>query len=436
MGLTSHIVNAQNFDIETTVSGGGFVSNDNELPFWIVANSYGAIFSETDYLGTVQSKATYKLSKSSSIEVGAGAFLRNGTSDEVQRDELYLEFRNSWLKATLGSKRVVDKFGGLSVVANNFFRSGNTRALPGLILEASEPLKLSDKFEIDWAIAHYSLNDDRYVDDTRLHYKKFHLIWNLNNKSFLKGGITHYAQWGGFSPEDGQQPDDFSAFIDIFLAKKGGGEAAQTDQDNVLGNHLGSYDLEYTYTPSTGSYSLYHQHPFEDGSGTRLKNFPDGIWGFSFMPNAKDYTPFVKALIIEYIQTTDQSGSGGVSGSDNYFNSGFYRSGFSYEGRSIGLPFIYFNQDLTRTANSRVRGIHFGISASRKKWAYFLKTSLINNLGTYGAPILPKEHTIYNSFKISYTMETYGTFSMNLGYDYSDRREDVYGGQMQYSYSF
>lgn len=429
-------MHAQKIKIETTVSGSGFISIEDELPFWLSANTNGAVLEGTDYLGTATSKATFVISEKSVLEAGVGVFLRNGTQDELQRDELYLQYRNTWLKATLGSKRVEDRFDGLSVVANNFFQSGNTRALPGFLLEASEPLKLSEKFEVDWGIAHYSLNDDRYVNNTRLHYKRLHLIWNLNNKSYLKGGITHFAQWAGFSPEDGQQPKDFNAFFDIFLAKEGGGEAAQTDRDNVLGNHLGSYDLDYTYEPASGKYSLYHQHPFEDGSGTRLKNFPDGIWGFSITPNTEEYTSFLKAVVVEYIQTTNQSGSGGASGNDNYFNNGFYRSGFSYEGRSLGLPFIYFSEDGLRTANSRVRGFNIGLSAGRKSWSYFLKTSVIKNLGTYGQPIQPRENAIYNSFGISYGMESYGELSMQLGYDHSNQLNDVFGGRLQYSYSF
>lgn len=435
LGARTQLI-AQKIEVETTISGSGFVSADDKLPFWLSANTNGAVLEETDYLGTASSKATFAISEKSTIEVGAGLFLRNGTEDELQRDELYLQYSNTWLSATLGSKRVDDKFEGLSVVANDFFQSGNTRALPGILLEASEPIKLSEKFEVDWAIAHYSLNDDRYVTDARIHYKRFHLFWNLNNKSYFKGGVTHYAQWGGTSPETGRQPDDFSAFIDIFFAKQGGNEASETDQDNVLGNHLGSFDLEYTYEPSFGKYSFYHQHPFEDGSGTRLKNFPDGIWGFNFKFNSNDYSGFFQGLVVEYIHTSDQSGRGGVSGSDNYFNSGVYRSGFTYEGRSIGLPFIYFNEEGLRTANSRVQGFNIGASASHKQWSYVLKTSIIKNLGTYRDPIEPNENAIYNSLGISYAMETYGILSMQLGYDHSNRQDDVYGGRLQYSYSF
>jgi hypothetical protein len=417
-------------DISITSFGLG-ASEDN--PFWMYRNTNGRIDAKTNIAGLLQGSISYHLSEKSYFEFGAGGVVSNGNESALRRDELYLSYVNSWLKVTLGSKNPYIKYQGLSVVDKNFLISGNARSLPGLILEAPEPLKLSSTFSLDWAIAHYELNDDRFVSNTRVHHKRLGLVVNLNKRSQLVGSIEHYAQWAGNSPQFGELPSSFSDFVDVFFARGSEDDTAIGEALNSLGNHLGLYKLEYNFINYSGMFSIYHQHPFEDGSGSALKNFPDGIWGVYFGPNTVDYDSFITGLLLEYVQTTDQSRS---DRPDNYFSNGVYRSGWTYHGNTIGLPFIIPIGADSSVFYNRSRAINVGVAASRKRWSFKTKTSFIRNYGSFPVPIEPEEFAIYSYLNTTYSLEKHGNVSLLLGFDYSDQNKDTFGAGLEYKYSF
>ncbi|MGV6829430.1 MAG: capsule assembly Wzi family protein [Flavobacteriales bacterium] len=426
---------AQDLTLESSVSATGYLSNENN-PFWFTSNNNGALSSTTDGLFDAQTKLKYSFSEKSKIELGASLFLRNGLTNELQRNQLYLQYSQSFFKITVGSKNPELKNQGLSVVNDNFLLAGNSRAIPGLIIQANEPTKLVNFLSINWGLAHYQMNDNRYVDQTMLHYKFFEMLWQLSEKNIIKAGIQHYAQWGGTSPEYGKLPNNFKDYIEVFFGRKSSNTVG-SEQINALGNHLGIYNLEYHYTPTSGDFVFYHQHPFEDSSGTRLTNFPDGIWGFYFKPNRVDFTGFIDGFLVEYVDTSDQSGKRNDSrGRDNYFNSGLYRSGWTYDSNTIGLPFIYQGPTGIRIANNRVRALHFGISASHKKWSFKTKVSLVENLGTFGEPFTPKQQILYSYFQTSYTFEKLGQIILHTAIDGGDGIKDSYGIGLQYKYNF
>jgi hypothetical protein len=378
----------------------------------------------------------YALSETASLSGTASFFLRDEVRNEFQPDELNITFTNTWLKATLGSERPNDNFGGLGTVQEDFLLSGNARALPGVILEASNPLNLFKDFQLDWGIAHYELTDNRFITNANLHYKRLGLIWKAGPRLSLHGTISHYAQWGGFSPELGQQANGFSDFIDVFMARRGGDSGNDSDQANAAGNHLGLYEFEVVHSASYGTYNFYHQHPLEDGSGTRLKNFPDGIWGFYYKPNTIDYTSFFKGFLVEYVQTTNQSGNSGDSGRDNYFRSGIYRSGWTYDGNILGLPFISMDETGLEIGVNRVRAVHIGLQGGMNKWFFTTKISLVENQGSFARPINPVQKVLYTYAKVHYDLEDYGALELHAGADFGDLINDTYGAALRYIYSF
>jgi len=413
--------NAQNVEIEAEIIASGYFSNEGGLPFWFQTNTSASVGAETNFSGTGRVKATYSFSNSN-IEAGTAWFYRDGVlTNEFQRRDLYARFSNNWLKVTAGSKEGVVKLNGLSATNMNFLLSNNARPLPGLIVEANNPLKIVKGFAIDWGIAHYSLNDDRFVDNALVHYKKFGIHWKINESNSLKGTIQHFAQWGGTSPTDGKQEVSFNGFTDVFIAKRSGANV------NAEGNHLGSYLLEYSLKTNIGEFTTYHEHPFEDGSGTRLANFPDGVWGIFFTPQSNK---LITSVLYEYIDTTDQSFYVGGSGDDSYFNHKIYRSGWSYEGQTLGLPFI------TPFVNNSVRAHHFGATSSIKKVDLSFKTTFIQSNGTIPIPFEEQQNKIYVFAKAAYATEKYGNVSLLFGYDYDKRAKDLIGGGLSYSYIF
>jgi hypothetical protein len=429
---------SQNFDFKGSVTLHGIVSNEKTIPFWFFTNTSTALNANTNFSGIGEITSTYLLDNSS-FEAGAMFFYRDGLNDEFQRGDLYLSFKNNWIKATLGSKQREQVLEGLSISNQNFLWSWNARPMPGLILEANDPIKLTETFSIDWGIAHYSLNDDRYVENTRVHYKRLGLIVTFNKKNKLKAQIQHFAQWAGTSPTYGDLNDDFSAFIDVFIAAKSPETTSDEETPNALGNHMGSFLLDYELSTDFGSFSIYHEHPFEDGSGTRWANFPDGVWGVFYTPNDQS---FLSNILYEYIDTSDQSGLTGGSGIDNYFHNNLYRSGWTYEGNIIGVPLIIADRSIVIDDNTspiignKSSSHHFAAKGSIKNINWMIKSTYTNNQGTFRHPFTPSLKIWYNFISISYPFEKFGTITMIGGIDSSNVSDTKMGGGLIYNYSF
>lgn len=430
---------SQKIEVEGGVSATGLFSSNDQNPFWLYTNSDASIGTETNFSTTPHIKATYAF-ENASLEAGIAYYYRDGVEDNFQRRDLYLQYKNNWFKATLGSKRQVEVFDGLSATNKNFLWSGNARPLPGLVIEANDPIKISETFSVDWGIGHYSLNDDRYVDDVRVHYKRLGLTVTLNDNNRFTGRLQHFAQWAGTSPDFGALPNDFNAFVDVFFAKKASEETVSGEVQNALGNHLGSYFFQYDLKIDIGTFAAYHEHPFEDGSGTRFANFPDGVWGIHFAPANNS---LISKVLYEYIDTSDQSGDTDVSGgADGYFGNNLYRSGWTYEDRVIGLPFILLdpdvvlNMDTSKFTNNRSKVHHLGISGSIKKFDWKLKSTYATFLGTFRRPFQPKINRWSNYASVQYATETYGTFSVFAGADTGNIGNSIAGGGLTYSYQF
>ncbi len=301
-------------------------------------------------------------------------------------------------------------------------------ALPrGSSFEANEFFPILKTLSIDWGIAHYELNDDRFVDETMVHYKRIGFNWKINEKHSVYSRFQHFAQWGGTSTTQGKQPDSFNDFIKVFFGRGGGEDSEAGDQQNALGNHLGSYFLEYKYDTGFAGFTFYWEHPFEDGSGTSFKNFPDGIWGL-FIDLKK--SNIFKSFLYEYVDTTNQSGETGISGKDNYFMNKLYRSGWTYDGRTLGVPFI------SVPFNTRIRVHQIGFTSVYKKVHFTFKTSFVQNLGTYFVSYEPYENAIYTYLKTDYSFDNFGNLSLQLGYDTSNINNDHFGVGMAYSIGF
>lgn len=434
-GLLTVTAIGQEWDWDLKTSAEFMASNQDQNPFWFYANSFRQRGELTDFNVLLDGQVNYRLSENAVLEAGAAVYYRNEVPDEFQRRDLYVEFRNTWLKATVGSQSRPVLYEGISLTNRNFLNSGNARPLPGVLLEAPKLLRLSDNFGLDWGIGHYVMNDDRFVEDTWVHYKRLGINYQFLEKNQLLFQVKHFAQWAGTSPSLGDLPDDFEAFVDVFFARR----APETGEDgeflNAVGNHLGTYLLSYTRSFDSGRLELYHEHPFEDGSGTRLANFPDGTWGANYL--FKD-PKVIKAVLYEFVYTLDQTSSE-TSGVDNYFSNSVYRSGWSYEEQIVGMPLILFQQgwepspDTNPIISNRVRAHHFGFLGSVGLVNWKLKSTFVDQLGTSAQPA-------DSSFWFNYVEASYGTFfgelTFKLGLDAGNSIDTTFGGGIQYRYTF
>ena len=130
----------------------------------------------------------------------------------------------------------------------------------------------------------------------------------------------------------------------------------------------------------------------------------------------------------EYIDTTDQSFYVGGSGNDSYFNHRVYKSGWTYDGLTIGLPFI------TPPVNNSVRAHQFGITSTIMKVDITLKASVVQSNGTLSVPLDMQQYSFYTYAKAAYTLTNYGQISFVFGYDNDNLKKDIVGGGLIYKY--
>ena len=89
------------------------------------------------------------------------------------------------------------------------------------------------------------------------------------------------------------------------------------NDEPALGNHLGSYQIQYSQELNNGAFSLYYQHLFENSEGLKFQNFPDGVWGIFW--ELPDYSA-VRGLIYEFVHTKDNNAPTSSLEPQDYFN--------------------------------------------------------------------------------------------------------------------
>lgn len=363
-------------------------SEDEELPFWMYHNQRGRIEKETNFASWVSGKAFYDLGKAGKLEAGAGILARDAQNDKVFTDELYLTYTKEWLEFTVGRKQRQETYNGLSASNESILWSLNARPLPGLQLKTKRPVFIFKNFGFEASWEEYLMDDDRFVNNTRLHHKNLRFVYNNTERSFeIKVGIQHFVQWGGNSPLHGNQPEGFNDYIKLITGQSGNENAAGGDQLNALGNHLGGYEIYITKKLSLGTLELFYQHLFEDKSGRRLGNTPDGRYGAYLEFREKD--KLISELMYELYYTKHQSHT--TSGNhiwDNYFNNYLYRSGWTYHQQMLGAPFFLPNfyteansLDHIEVGNNKFIVHHFGLGGKILDRHYKLLFSYRNNYG-------------------------------------------------------
>ena len=328
-------------------------------------------------------------------------------------DRLYVKGGWRMLHAELGMCPRTDELGPLSLTGGNVIMTGNARNIPGLNLR-TDWICLDPKHIVGVRanLAEYVLMDRRYVSRSRLHNKSVGLKLALGSKVDFIGGFEHWAQWGGTSPEYGPQPVSFKDYVRVFFAQGGGDGATWSDQVNAIGNHLGREFIRMAWRASAFTMTFQYDKPFEDGSGMRLHNFPDGVWSLGLSLN--DRNAFVTDLMYELATTTWQSGPlhdrpateeemarqdpsspyyGKIilMGNDDYFNNGEYRSGWTYYGRPMGLPVMIpaAPEEDGRTygfVSNRVRAHHLGVKGNAGKVPYLLRVTCSRHFGRWSRP--------------------------------------------------
>lgn len=259
-------------------------------------------------------------------------------SISLLEDKFYLG--ESYIKSTLFKNthiKIGKYYRDFSVYMNDDISSGsilisnNAQPMPKVGLLGSYELKKNESINFTFGIAHaFFKKNNIYNHAPMLHEKFLYLNYFKGNNNFGIG-FVHEAMWAGGTKKSGKFPQSFKDFLKVFISADG----PQLDGEphaNALGNHLGIWDFYYKNIVREKIFKIYYQHFFEDTSGLRFSNKVDGLWGLEL----ENYIPNTQ-LLVEYLQTTEQDRA---RYNDAYYNHYQYTLGWSYNGYTLGNPFI------------------------------------------------------------------------------------------------
>ncbi len=425
--LISMAVFSQKDSISFCTEITGVYSTGKYAPFWLQSNRYGKISSSpaSTFISTGIEKAYNKPHRLFDYGFKADLLIRTDkTRTELFPHELYAKARLAVFNFTVGSREQIFGNQDSTLSSGGLLFSKNTRPIPeiGAGIEDFTPVPLTSSYmEIKGGLRHGWFTDNIYTREILLHHKFAYIRLGGKLPVHVSYGIEHVAQWGGTDPVYGPLPGGLKNYARIFLAKSGGEDASLSDQINVLGNHLISQGLKLELNVTGIRLNGYWQNISEDRPirfiGSNRINKPDGLWGIS-IKNSR--FPYIRGVLYELLNTTDQSGpyhdKDGLiyGGSDGYFG-GSYPTGWSYYSQTIGTPFItspLYNENGTlHTTNSRVRLHHFGMEGNIRGIEYKVLASFSRNYGTYGLP--------ENILNKSFLLEVQKHISLLSGFDVS-----------------
>lgn len=313
-----------------------------------------------------------------------------------------------------------------------------------------------------WLEDHYNYYNSFITTGAYMHYSRLYLRSDPDRPLSVTIGMQHASQFGGTwqTYEDGEETSShkgivrFKDFVNALLPWTGGSSDTGGDAAYYSGNHLGSWDLMFTYRfPGGSTLKAYMQSPWEDGSGIGKLNGWDGVWGLEY--KFAESSPVLKTILAEYIDLTNQSGpmhwapgdfpgtqvGGEATGADDYYNNYMY-NGWTNYGMAIGSPFvkspIYNTDGYMRFTDNRVRGFQIGADGAIGPACTW--RALLSYRTSWGTPFLPspdKRHDTSMLVEAAYTLPRIPglTLSGAVAFDAGSLYEDNFGVLVKLKYT-
>lgn len=457
------------YHIET----GATVGSGNFAPLWLTANRNGlsSIHPNDAYLRADLSfdknlKHYWNLKAGLSLATAA-----NQTSAFIVQ-QAYTDISWRFLYLSIGSKER-HPFGKNSRLSSGGMVEGNnTRPVPQVRAGIEEFTNLpftNGWLKVKGHVAYGRFTDDRwqrdhvdmhtpYVEDVYYHSKS--LLFRIGRKEKLPleldFGMIMAAQFGGkryVNDENGNRilknsiPSGIKEFFNVFIPGKGGDDTPWGDQVNILGNHVGSWNVALNYYPGDWKFRGYYEHYFDDHS---QMFFEYGRWkdGHIGMEITFPQNNWISAFVWEGLATKDQSGpllydgfaghfnEYQISASDNYYNNYYYQS-WQHWGMGMGNPLLpapLYNKDKSMAYKSnRIRSHHIGIMGNpAKEFSYRMLLSYTKHWGTYAMPLDEVANQFSSLYEATYSPEKLAGWSISvaLGIDQGDYVGDTIGGML------
>ncbi|OEK06748.1 hypothetical protein BFP71_03550 [Roseivirga misakiensis] len=427
------------------IESGVLISAKSELPFWVRGNnsqrfkqgSANSVYQILHYNGNYQPIKNIALK----WELESLLNIRERIDGRIIQANLSIESKLIRIRGGYD-----EEFFGLNdstLSIGNLVYGNNASPIPKVSISTNgwqrSPL-FGNHLSFQAYLAHGWFEQNRFQSGAFLHQKYLYLrVKAFNSRLSIIGGLNHNAQWGGANAtNESSQPTGIKNYLRILMGSSGGSDANLSDQNNALGNHLGSYDLRGTHEFRHFFLSSYWQFLWEDKSGLTPFNWRDGLMGASidFKNNG-----LINKVVIEIIRTNDQDADkvsdDGLSflEPDNFLNNNTYQSGWTYLDNVIGNPVFLLihpdSDDFRSRVKNMVNGLNVSIGGNLKGLSYSITYRKFKNAGTRYESIEPgldvRSAIIYLSIPT-----IHGSFGIRGEYDWSNWLGKNFGFQCQY----
>ena len=376
------------YNIETNIISG----NGNYTPFYLMNNQHGQV-SFNPNNGYLRAGIHKDIDINQRFSYGFGLDIIGAYNNDspIYLQQIYGNLKYRCLGLSIGTKETGNLIQNDQLSSGSMIWSGNSRPIPqisiGIPRFVNIPLT-NEWVQIKGEISYGAFFEKKYQDKHRhdnsmytnklLYHRKYLMLKFEKDKPFYGIiGIDMAAQFGGTTYNYPGEPiikfrSDLKAFLQVFIPMSGGANDPGIDQVNIVGNHLGSYLMEFGYKQKDWRSKIYYEHFCDDHSGMIFKNKFDGLWGLEFSTHHQ--WP-ITGFVFEVMNSTNQSGPFlwdktdeipiQVSGGDYYYGHVCY-NGWTHQGHTIGNPFItspgYNTDGYLGFKSSRVRAFHVGFN--------------------------------------------------------------------------
>jgi Capsule assembly protein Wzi len=453
-----------------SVELGGFYSINNTIPFWLRSNQFGA-FPNTDntvlFRQNLESrKDTSKANFKTSYCFDMVLFV--GSQAKIVIPEAYYRVDYKKFAFTAGRKKQVHGLVDSTLSSGSITWSGNSLPLPEIQLSVPEYTKVLFPFlSFKGHFSHAWFGNQTSVKGYYLHQKSLYgRIGRPNSKVKLYGGILHHAQWGG-TPKygipdwdtryvNGKFPTGWYVYRNILLPFSNPSNdslvnpnTSPYDYENRYGNHLGQIDMGGELNLKRLKMLFYKQIIFETGQTfSSLTNIDDGLYGISI--SSLNPESRINKVVFEFLHTTNQGiyrsgflrliGFQGKHYGRNqnfYFNHGQYFEGWSYNGLTIGSPFLIPNPDIRYenkdngliqlyANNNNIKAGYIGMTNKLNTIRLESRLSFSRNYGTGNNPLKADQFSIATKAAIP-APKLKGIVNVGVGIEQGDLIYDNYG---------
>ena len=446
----------------------GSVATSHTTPFWIVNNTYGKVpLAANNMYLSEEFFWKHKFNEDFRMSINADLVTAGNHSSSFFVQQLYGEIEWQALCLSIGSKERYNSILDRRLSSGDFTYSTNARPIPEVNLSIPRYTKIPFfkeflQFRGDFAVGksidnNYILDakasDQGYTLDILWHHKSAYFLLEDPEKKFpfsVTFGFEHGVQWGGKTSfyYIEEMPHSLKDMVKVMLGKGGGEDAPDGEQINRLGNHVGTYNFKLNYAAHLFNVGVYKQHYFDDNSGMEYANWRDGIWGMECAFYNQNY---LKKVVVEYVNTTNQSGPVHIlntdrpvrgGGNDDYYNNMLYPSGWSHFGRGLGNPLItspeYNDDGVLHFKNNRIKALHLGFEgAIDKNISYRLLVTKTNAWGRMTYPFLEKKTDLSTMAEFNYTNPKWAgwDFGIQLAFDQGSLYNDNFGCSFKISKS-